>query len=100
MAGAALSGYQQTYDAFQKLADQSRNDPVQATALAHNQSNIHLQPDRDAEHLYQVDQGAKLALLKRASTQKPVPGGQARSDAAGKEAQSSSPDGGLVADSR
>ena len=32
----------QTYDAFQKLADQSRNDPVQATALAHNQSNIHL----------------------------------------------------------
>jgi SH3-like domain-containing protein len=81
----------QTYDAFQKLADQSRNDPVQATALAHNQSNIHLQPERDAEHLYQVDQGAKLSLLKRASTQKPVPGGQARSDAAGKEAQAAPP---------
>ena len=81
----------QTYDAFQKLADQSRNDPVQATALAHNQSNLHLQPDRDAEHLYQVDQGAKLSLLKRASSQKPVPGGQARSDAAGKEAQAAPP---------
>ena len=78
----------QTYDAFQKLAEQVRNDPVQATALAHNQTNIHLQADRDAEHLYQVDQGAKLALLKRASTPKPLPGGQARTAAAGKEAQS------------
>jgi SH3-like domain-containing protein len=78
----------QTYDACQKLAEQVRNDPVQATALAHNQSNIHLQPDREAEHLYQVDQGAKLSLLKRASSQKPVPGGQARTDAAGKAAQS------------
>ena len=78
----------QTYDAFQKLAERVRNDPVQATALAHNQSNIHLQPDRDAEHLYQVDQGAKLALLKRASSPKPLPGGQARTAAAGKEAQS------------
>jgi hypothetical protein len=78
----------QTYDAFQKLSAQVRNDPVQATALAHSQSNIHLQPDREAEHLYQVDQGAKLSLLKRASSQKPVPGGQARTDAAGKVAQS------------
>jgi SH3-like domain-containing protein len=80
----------QTYDACQKLAEQVRNDPVQATALAHNQSNIHLQPDREAEHLYQVDQGAKLSLLKRASSQKPVPGGQARTDAAGKAAPSAS----------
>jgi SH3-like domain-containing protein len=78
----------QTYDAFQKLAERVRNDPVQATALAHNQSNIHLQPDRDAEHLYQVDQGAKLALLKRGSSPKPLPGGQARTAAAGKQAQS------------
>ena len=78
----------QTYDAFQKLSAQVRNDPVQATALAHNQTNIHLQPDREGEHLYQVDQGAKLSLLKRASSEKPVPGGQARTDAAGKAAQS------------
>ncbi len=69
---------QETYDAFQKLTEQSRNDPVQATAIAHNQSNIHLQPGRDAEHLYQIDQGAKVSLLKRASSEKPLPGGQAR----------------------
>ena len=65
----------QTYDAFQKLGEQVRGDPVQATAIAHNQTNIHLQPERDAEHLYQVDQGAKLSLLKRASSEKPLPGG-------------------------
>lgn len=78
----------QTYDAFQKLAEQVHNDPVQATALAHNQTNIHLQADRDAEHLYQVDQGAKLSLLKRASSEKPLPGGQARAVTTGKEGQS------------
>ena len=78
----------QTYDAFQKLAEQVHNDPVQATALAHNQTNIHLQPDRDSEHLYQVDQGAKLSLMKRASSEKPLPGGQARAVTAGKEGQS------------
>jgi SH3-like domain-containing protein len=76
----------QTYDAFQKLAEQAGNDPVQATAQAHNQTNIHLQPDRDAEHLYQVDQGAKLSLLKRASSPKPLPGGQPRTVVTGKEA--------------
>ena len=69
---------QETYDAFQKLAEQTHNDPVQATAIAHNQSNIHLEPGRDAEHLYQIDQGAKVSLLKRASSEKPLPGGQAR----------------------
>jgi len=78
----------QTYDAFQKLAEQVHNDPVQATALAHNQTNIHLQPDRDSEHLYQVDQGAKLSLMKRASSEKPLPGGQARAVTVGKEGQS------------
>ena len=69
---------QEIYDAFQKLAAQTHNDPVQATAIAHNQSNIHLEPARDAEHLYQIDQGAKVSLLKRASSEKPLPGGQAR----------------------
>ena len=43
--------------------------------MAHNQTNLHLQADRDADHLYQVDQGAKLSLVKRASSEKPVPGG-------------------------
>lgn len=75
---------QETHDAFQKLAADVRNDPVQATALAHNQTNIHLQPDRDSDHLYQVEQGAKLSLMKRASSEKPMPGGQPKAGAASK----------------
>jgi hypothetical protein len=77
----------ETYDAFQKLAADVRNAPVQATAAAHNQTNIHLQPDRDSDHLYQVEQGAKLSLMKRASSEKPVPVGQNR-PATAKEGQS------------
>jgi SH3-like domain-containing protein len=82
----------ETYDAFQKLAEQERNEPVQATGVAHNQTNIHLDPQRDADHLYQIDQGAKLSVLKRASSEKPLPAGQARPEAAqasaGKKGQS------------
>lgn len=79
---------QQTYDAFQKLTQQVSNDPVQATAIAHNQTNIHLEPERDAEHLYQIEQGAKLALLKRASSEKPLPAGAAaKTPTAAKEGQ-------------
>jgi len=82
----------ETYDAFQKLAEQERNEPVQATGVAHNQTNIHLDPQRDADHLYQIDQGAKLSVLKRASSEKPLPAGQARPGSAqasaGKKGQS------------
>ena len=67
---------QETYDACQKLAEQMRDQPVQATGIAHNQTNIHLEPQRDAEHLYQVDQGAKVSVLKRASSPRPLPAGQ------------------------
>ena len=68
----------ETFDAFQKLAEQIRDQPVQATGVAHNQTNIHLEPQRDADHLYQVDQGAKLSVMKRASGEKPLPAGQAQ----------------------
>jgi SH3-like domain-containing protein len=77
----------ETYDAFQKLAVQMAHEPVQATAVARNQSNTHLEPQRDAEHLFQVDQGAKLSLMKRASTEKPLPSGQTKAGNAGKDGQ-------------
>jgi len=74
----------ETYDAFQRLLEEVRNEPVQATGVAHNQTNIHLEPQRDADHLYQIDQGAKLSVLKRASSEKPLPAGQAQAASAGK----------------
>jgi uncharacterized protein YgiM (DUF1202 family) len=64
----------QTYEQFQKLASDTQKDPVQATGITRNATNIHLEPNRDAEHLYQLDQGAKISILKRASSEKTLPG--------------------------
>jgi len=65
---------QQVYDSFQKLAQQEQGGPVQATAVTHNDTNLHIDPGRDTEHLYQLDQGSKTSLLKRAAAEKGVPG--------------------------
>jgi SH3-like domain-containing protein len=65
----------QVYDEFQKLAQQEQNSPTQAPAVTRNDTNIHLEPNRDAEHLYQLDQASKVSMLKRATTEKKLPGG-------------------------
>ncbi len=66
----------QVYDKFQKLAQQEQDSPIQATGTARDDTNIHLEPGRDAEHLYQVDRGAKVSILKRAASEKNLPGAQ------------------------
>jgi len=68
----------QTYDAFQKLDAQEQSDPVQSTGTTRNQTNIHLDPGRDTDHLYQLDQAAKVSILKRATIEKLLPGASAR----------------------
>jgi SH3-like domain-containing protein len=68
----------QTFDAFQKLDTQEQNDPVQSTGTTRNQTNIHLEPGRDTDHLYQLDQAAKVSILKRATIEKVLPGASAR----------------------
>ncbi|MGH9500335.1 MAG: SH3 domain-containing protein [Terriglobales bacterium] len=65
---------QQVFDGFQKLSQQAQNDPVQATGTTRNDTNIHLDPGREAEHLYQLNQGAKVSVLKRATAEKVLPG--------------------------
>ncbi len=69
---------QQVFDGFQKLAQQEQNDPPQATGVTRNDTNLHLDPGRDTEHLYQLDQGAKVSLLKRATVEKNLPGAAPR----------------------
>jgi len=68
----------QVYDGFQKLAQAEQNAPVQAAGVTRNDTNIHLEPGRDTEHLYQFDQGSKVSLLKRATHEKILPGASAR----------------------
>jgi hypothetical protein len=47
---------------------------IQATAITHSETNLHLDPGRDTDHLYQLSQGSKLAVLKRAASEKRLPG--------------------------
>lgn len=65
---------QETYDGFQKLSQQEQNDPLQATGTTRTDTNIHLEPGRETEHLYQLTQGTKVSIFKRALAEKVLPG--------------------------
>jgi SH3-like domain-containing protein len=61
---------QQVYDQIQKLAADNQNDPVQAQGITRNDTNLHVEPGRETEHLYQISAGEKLSLLKRGTAEK------------------------------
>ncbi len=61
---------QKTFDALQKLTADNQNDPVQAPGILRNDTNLHVTPGRDSEHLYQLSSGAKVAILKRETAEK------------------------------
>jgi hypothetical protein len=61
---------QQTYDALQTLTKDNLSDPVQAPGVLRNETNLHLTPGRESEHLYQLTAGAKVFVLKRAMEEK------------------------------
>ncbi len=62
---------QDVFDRIQKLTADNQNDPVQAQGATRNDTNLHVEPGRDTEHLYQISAGEKLALLKRGTAEKP-----------------------------
>jgi len=61
---------QKTYDALQKLAKDTADDPVQAPGVLRNETNLHVTPGRETEHLYQLAAGAKVSILRRATAEK------------------------------
>ena len=61
---------QKTFDTLQQLTRDSQNDPVQAPGVLRNGTNLHVTPGRESEHLYQLNAGAKVAILKRATVEK------------------------------
>jgi hypothetical protein len=61
---------QDVYDQIQKLTADNQNDPVQAQGVTRNDTNLHVEPGRDTEHLYQISSGEKLSLLKRGTAEK------------------------------
>jgi SH3-like domain-containing protein len=64
---------QATYDALQQLTQANLSDPVQAPGVLRNETNLHITPGREAEHLYQLSAGAKVSVLKRATAEKQAP---------------------------
>jgi SH3-like domain-containing protein len=61
---------QPTYDQLQKLTQENLSDPVQAPGVLRNDTNLHITPGRESEHLYQLANGAKVSLLKRGTAEK------------------------------
>lgn len=61
---------QKTFDAIQKLTQDNQSDPVQAPGILRNETNLHVEPGRETEHLYQLVSGAKVSILKRATAEK------------------------------
>lgn len=61
---------QKTFDGLQKLAQENQNDPGQAPGILHNETNLHITPGRETEHLYQLAASAKVSILKRATAEK------------------------------
>lgn len=56
---------QQTYDQFQRLADQYKDAPPQATATVEQQVRVHIQPGRKTGSLYLLGEKDKVAMLER-----------------------------------
>jgi SH3-like domain-containing protein len=84
---------QHTYDALQKLTQDNLNDSVQSPGVLRNETNLHITPAREAEHLYQLPSGARVSVLKRATAEKQLgtvgePAGKASAKTSGGRASS------------
>jgi hypothetical protein len=65
---------QTVFDKLQVLSKQEQNTPVEGTGVTRNDTNIHVEPGRDTDHLYILNSGTKVSLLKRATAEKSLPG--------------------------
>jgi SH3-like domain-containing protein len=61
---------QKTYDGLEKLTRDHQNDSVQAPGILRNETNLHITPGRETEHLYQLSSGAKVSILRRDTAEK------------------------------
>jgi len=64
---------QDVYDQAQKLAADNANAPVQARGATRAELNMHVTPSREADHLYQLTDGEKVEILRRATAPKNPP---------------------------
>ena len=82
---------QQVFEQLQQLTKESQNDAVQGMATTRNDTNLHVEPGRDTEHLYLISLGEKVSVLRRATAEKPGLVGAPRASAKGEENKEPAP---------
>ncbi len=65
---------QEVSDECEKLAKENATALVQAQGLVRSDLNMHLAPDREADHLYQLKEADRIEVIKRVTAEKPQPG--------------------------
>ncbi len=60
-----------TFKQFQKLDDDSKALPSQGKAVTRAKLNMHLEPSREGDTLYQLTEGERVDILKRATSERP-----------------------------
>ncbi len=58
---------QDVFDGFEKLKRENAKTQVEAHGTTRSELNIHITPDRESDHLYQMKEGEKVEVLKKAS---------------------------------
>ena len=64
---------QQTYDEFQRLTEQYKDTPAQATASVEDQVKVHVLPGRKTGYLYLLNEKQKVDLLQRETVDRNAP---------------------------
>jgi Bacterial SH3 domain len=64
---------QDVYEAFHELVQENASQPVQAHGTTRAELNMHDTPSREGDHLYQLKDGEKVDILKRATAEKNPP---------------------------
>src|SRR3954470_1770039 len=59
------------YASAERLANMNARAPSQGRATARTDTNLHIEPGRDADHLYLLKEGDKVEVLARATAEKP-----------------------------
>ncbi len=62
---------QDIYDQFAALAKDNAKTPSQGRGVTRAELNMHSTPGRETDHLWRLDEAAKVELLKRATAEKP-----------------------------
>lgn len=71
---------QQTFDQFQRLADQFKSSPAQAVATTEEQVKVHVLPGRKTSYLYLLNEKQKVDLLQRQTVDRNAPPQQLKDD--------------------